>query len=324
MIHQGFNADIEGKRVFDGVLPHVSGGGLMWLNHRFACGVSAAGQQYEDHENIADRFPFPTRIHHHHITGKRDAILKRPRAIRSCCIHRHSAGTGNATVRSYIRTRKATIAGQPDTVRVFLWSSSQHFADPNQMTPSRGVCQQNGNIVKTSMFFRGMLDAMDAWATGTSPPDNRIPKRSDSTLLTAEEWHKQFPSLPGVNRQRAMVCRLMISGPMRIWFPDQTTAGDWGTAIRSWCRRSTRTATISRASAPMVQAPLGTPLGWNLRDRGQGKGYVRVYGITCRCPGPTASAIDRRPGARLLSVIATAVAMQKRLWLRQNNSWPIA
>ena len=58
MIHQGFNADIEGKRVFDGVLPHVSGGGLMWLNHRFACGVSAAGQQYEDHENIADRFPF--------------------------------------------------------------------------------------------------------------------------------------------------------------------------------------------------------------------------------------------------------------------------
>ena len=80
------------------------------------------------------------------------------------------------------------------------------------------VCQQNNNIVKTSMFFRGMLDAMDAWATdGTSPPDSRIPKRSDGTLLTAEEWHKQFPSLPGVNRRAGqMVCRLMISGPMRI------------------------------------------------------------------------------------------------------------
>ena len=109
MIHQGFNADIEGKRVFDGVLPHVSGGGLMWLNHRFACGVSAAGQQYEDHENIADRFPFSYAESTDHITGKRDAILNARRAIRSCCIHRQVPSTGNATVHSYIRTRKATI-----------------------------------------------------------------------------------------------------------------------------------------------------------------------------------------------------------------------
>jgi hypothetical protein len=57
-VHRGFNADAQGRRVFDGVMPHVSGGGLMWLNHRFASAVSPAGQQYEDHHNIADRFPF--------------------------------------------------------------------------------------------------------------------------------------------------------------------------------------------------------------------------------------------------------------------------
>ena len=48
-------------------------------------------------------------------------------------------------------------------------------------------------------------------------------------------------------------------------------------AIRSWCWRSTRTATISQASARLWQAPLGTYTGWNLRDRGQGEGYMHEF-----------------------------------------------
>src|SRR3546814_8659833 len=50
----------------------------MWLNHRFANGVNPAGQQYEDHFNCADRFPFSYAETTDHLTGKTDAILKRP------------------------------------------------------------------------------------------------------------------------------------------------------------------------------------------------------------------------------------------------------
>ena len=57
-IYRGFNADVAGRKVFDGVLAHVAGGGRMWMNHRFANAVVPAGQQYEDHDNAADRFPF--------------------------------------------------------------------------------------------------------------------------------------------------------------------------------------------------------------------------------------------------------------------------
>ncbi|HEX3500449.1 MAG TPA: hypothetical protein VHT04_14105, partial [Stellaceae bacterium] len=46
-VHLGFNEDAAGRRVFDGVLPHVAGGGRMWMNHRFANLVTPAGQQYE-------------------------------------------------------------------------------------------------------------------------------------------------------------------------------------------------------------------------------------------------------------------------------------
>ncbi len=281
MIHQGFNADSEGRRVFDGVLPHVSGGGLMWLNHRFACGVSAAGQEFEDHENVADRFPFSYAQSTDHITGETDAILKRPETD-PLVLHTQTGTEYWQRHGSLVHTdTEGNDLEQPDTVRVFLWSSSQHFADPNQKTPSKGICQQNNNIVKTSMLFRGMLDAMDAWATdGTPPPDSRIPKRSDGTLVTAEEWHRQFPNIPGVNKPRGPnglpaydfghdVAQGYISkqppdvgnGAYTILIPAVDTDGN----------------DIAGVRAPMVQAPLGTYTGWNLRVRGQGEGYMHEF-----------------------------------------------
>ena len=57
-VYLGFNDDGQGRKVFDGVLPHVAGAGKQWFNHRFSLPVVAAGQQHEDHENPADSFPF--------------------------------------------------------------------------------------------------------------------------------------------------------------------------------------------------------------------------------------------------------------------------
>lgn len=281
MIHQGFNADVEGRRVFDGVLPHVSGGGLMWLNHRFACGVSAAGQQYEDHENIADRFPFSYAETTDHITGERDAILKRPETD-PLVLHTQTGTEYWQRHGSLVHTdTEGNDLEQPENVRVFLWSSSQHFADPNQEQPSRGICQNNNNIVKTSMFFRGMLDAMDAWATeGTAPPDSRIPRRSDGTLVTAEEWLEQFPDVPGIARP---------SGPNGLpaydFGPDATKGlltkqpPDVGNGAYTVLIPAVDADgnDIAGVRAPMVEAPLGTYTGWNLRARGQGEGYMHEF-----------------------------------------------
>ena len=50
----------------------------MWMNHRFSRVVNPAGQQYEDHENYADRFPFAYGASGDHMSGWQDAILKRP------------------------------------------------------------------------------------------------------------------------------------------------------------------------------------------------------------------------------------------------------
>jgi hypothetical protein len=59
-VYRGFNADADGRRVFDGILPHVAGAGRMWLNHRFANADVSGGQQYEDHFNPPTAFRSPT------------------------------------------------------------------------------------------------------------------------------------------------------------------------------------------------------------------------------------------------------------------------
>ena len=56
-LHRGFNAAPGGGRVFDGMLPHISGGGKTAMN-RFSNLVVAASRQYEDQLNPSDRFPF--------------------------------------------------------------------------------------------------------------------------------------------------------------------------------------------------------------------------------------------------------------------------
>ena len=281
MIHQGFNADAEGRRVFDGVLPHVSGGGLMWLNHRFACGVSPAGQQYEDHENFADRFPFSYAVSTDHITGEKDAILKRPETD-PLVLHTQTGTEYWQRHGSLVHTdTQGNDLDQPDTVRVFFWASSQHFSDPNQQKPSKGICQQNNNIVKTSMLFRAMLDALDAWATdGTPPPKSRIPKRSEGTLVTAEEWRGQFPEIPGVVKPKGP-----NELPVYDFGPDTTKGllAKQPPDIRNESYTILVPAVdadgndVAGVRAPMVEVPLGTYTGWNLRSRGQGEGYMHEF-----------------------------------------------
>ena len=197
-VHGGWNADAQGRRVLDGVFSHVAGGGLMWMNHRFASVVSPAGQEYEVHHNCADRFPFSYAESTDHLTGRTDAILKRPDTD-PLIIHTQTATEYWQRRGSLVHTdTQGNDLEQPDGVRVYFWSSSQHFADPNMGVPPKGVRQQPSNVVSTSMLFRAMLDALDAWAThGTPPPPNRVPRRDDGTLVDGDTLRASFPAVPG-------------------------------------------------------------------------------------------------------------------------------
>ena len=203
-VYRGFNADAEGRRVFDGVLPHVAGAGRKWLNHRFASPIVSGGQQYEDHFNIADSFPFSYAWSTDHLTGKQDAILKRPDTD-PLVFHTQTATEYWVRRGSLAHTdTQGNDLTQPDTVRCIAGQVRSTSRIRSQGPPSRGHGQNFSNVVSTSMFFRANLDAMERWATdGTPPPPSRIPTRADGTLVSIDEWRRQFPVIPGIATPRS-------------------------------------------------------------------------------------------------------------------------
>jgi hypothetical protein len=279
-VYRGFNADAAGRRVFDAVFPHVAGAGRMWLNHRWAQPARLPGLQHEDHYCYSDRFPFAYGRTTDHLTGQTDAILQRPETD-PLVLHTFSST-------EYWQRHESLVHGEtrgrdldpPDTVRCYFWAGSQHLADPLVEAPVRGVGQQLQNAVYTSPLFRALLDHLDRWAThGTPPPTNRMPRRADGTLVTAEEWEKTFPCIPGV---------VVPPSPNRLPLYDYGPDAERGHLAKDPPEPvpggeeypifvpavDADGNEIAGIRMPGVQVPRGTYTGWNIRTQGQSPGVL--------------------------------------------------
>ena len=281
-VYHGYNEDFDGRKVFDGLIPHVSGAGLLWMNHRFANAVSPAGQEHEVHHNCADRFPFSYAVTTDHLTGKTDSILKRP-ASDPLIIHTQSATEYWQRRGSLVHTdTQGHDLEQPERVRVYAWGSSEHFADSGMSEPSRGPCQNLSNVVRTSLFLRSALDNLDLWATDdVAPPSSRYPRRSDGTLVDGNEWRHQFPPIPGVALPNGPAqLPLLDFGPdfekglLTLEPPLVLNPNGYPTLVPSVDSDGNDQGCLN---APMVLAPLATYTGWNLRARGQGHGAMHKF-----------------------------------------------
>jgi Alpha/beta hydrolase domain len=214
---------------------------------------------------------------------------------------------------------------QPDTVRIYCWASSQHFADPIPAKLERGIRQNYLNTVATSMLFRATIDAMDRWATkGVAPPESRIPRRADGTLVDFEEWRRQFPVIPGVaTPSGANLLPLLDFGSDFergiLKEPPAVVPGDGYTVLVPAVDVDGNDRAGVRA--PMVQAPLGTYCGWNLRARGFGHGAMHEFsGSYIPLPetpeerqmtgDPRKSVLERYPNADAYVTAIAAAARQ--------------
>ena len=311
-VYLGANADGAGRRVFDGILPHVAGAGRAWLNHRFAGPIVSGGQQYEDHFNPADSFPFAYAMSTDHLTGARDAILKRP-ATDPLVMHTQTATEYWNRRGSLAHTDTAgNDLPQPEGVRIYAWAGSQHFADPFARAARKAGCQNLSNTLATSMLFRALLDAMDRWATdGTPPSPSRHPTRADGTLVPMEAWQAQFPAIPGVMRPAG---------------PNPLPLLDFGPETRRGILREPPALRpgpgyavgvpavdadgneVAGVRAPMLAAPLATYTGWNPRARGFGHGALHSFeGSLLPFPDtPSERAMTGDPRPSVLERYATA------------------
>jgi hypothetical protein len=275
-LYDGFNADEHGERVFDGLMPHVSGGGLGFFNHRFASPTRHNGQ-HDNHLYPADVFPFAYGDETDPFTGRTDGILRRARASDTVpkLIHTQTSSeywhrSGSLVHTDPLGERDAEI---PPEVRIYSFGGCQH-------SPGGGLprAAANGQLADNSSDYRPMLRALllalEAWVReGREPPASVYPRLADGTLAgwrqAASGWH----ALPGVRYPEVIQCPEHLDrGPdfftlRRTTIQPPVSLGSYVVRVPAYGSDDNELGCLM---LPSVRVPLGTFTSWRLRQRAIG------------------------------------------------------
>ena len=185
----GMNRDEDGRRVFDGVLAHISGAGKVFANEAFAMPFRTATQ----HE---DRFYPEVWGAYTYRDGPGGGLL-------------HGGGFDPLVIESNTSTeywqKAASLvhsdpegqdAALPSTVRMVFVSGTEHIGHAGTLaTP--GYCANPRNPNSAGPALRAMLSNLQAWVVrGTVPPDSMVPRQGDGTGVQATAVRR--PAIPGV------------------------------------------------------------------------------------------------------------------------------
>ena len=325
-VYRGFNASDAGRRVFDGVFPHVAGAGRLALNYRFAQ-PDRYPRQHEDHLYPSDEFPFAYCGAEDPFTGEEDAILKRPDTD-PLVIHTQTATEYWQRRGSLAHTDgRGNDLPEHEHARIYLLSCLQHndAAAPLE----GGAPRYPQNPLAANPVLRALLHALDQWATeGAPPPDSRVPRRSHGELVTGDAFRASFPKLPGSacpspHRLRRLdygagFARGLISQEP----PLEEEAREYPVLTPSVDPDGNE---VSGVRVPEVAAPLATYAGWNLRK--DSETLAGIVGSALRFANTAeerAAQGDPRPSIRerypsretyLEAVRAAAVALMEQRFL---------
>jgi hypothetical protein len=272
LLYDGFNEDTQGRIVFDGLIPHVAGGGLGFFNHRFAQPNRHNGQ-HEDHLYPADVFPFTYGPSTDPYTKRTDSILGRYKDSKTQpkIMHTQSAAeywhrAGSLVHTDPLGTKDADI---PANVRIYSFGGTQH--GPAAFPPTKGINDNYTNFADYRPFLRGLLVALDDWVReGKTPPPSVYPKIADGTLVAWTREATAFPPIEGVRLPttiqqpsfndygpKFVLQRIITIEPPRI-------IGEYKVLVP---KSDTNGNDLGMLLPPEVAVPLGTYTGWNLRRK---------------------------------------------------------
>jgi len=263
-LYGGFNVDEHGRKVFDGMMPHIAGAGRGDFNTRFSQAVGL--DQY-----AALKFPFTDAVETDPLTGRSDALLgKYPGGLAPKIIYTNSSveywGTGRAAALVHTSIDGTSDLTLPANVRVYHVAGSQH--GPAQFPPrplaesggpnSRGTGQQLPNPTPHTIALRAFVLALDRWVRdGVEPPASKYPRLSDGTLTPVASL--KWPALNGVTSPKGIPepHRASVDAP----------AGSWPFLVPQVDDDGNELAGIR---LPDQAVPIGTLTGWNFRSTATG------------------------------------------------------
>jgi Alpha/beta hydrolase domain len=277
-LYQGFNEDDGGRQVFEAMIIHGVGANKIALNYRFAQPQFSHGQhvgRYGPDMNFPRTYgarPDPLN------PGTIDGILKRP-GTDPKIIHTVTSTEYWSYRASLVDTDEdgTRDLSEPENVRRYLFSSMQHGPG---IPSTRGIgnreCQQFSNPLHYGALARALLVALDRWVRdGTEPPESRVPRIDEETLVPSDQNSTRFPSIPAgptwdavtynglfnasgerdfgprVQGNRGIIDNLIpvVLSEHRVLVPKVDHIGNDIVGIRH----------------PLVEAPIATHTGWNLR-----------------------------------------------------------
>jgi hypothetical protein len=256
-LYQDFNGDEKQRMVFDGVMPHVSGGGKGQFNYRFAQ-TTRHGSHHEDNLYASDFFPFNTVEQHDPMTGARGDGLGRSR--KSGFLPKVFF-TGSSTE---YWTRSASL------IHTDVEGKKDAEIDPNvRMYFVAGLSHGDRRYGPVG---RALLTALDEWASqGIEPPPSQLPRIADGTLVSLETYRKSFPRIPGVEAPESFFIPFRLDPGPR-WHTEgiadnvpPKVGPRYGNLVPQVNADGNELAGIH---LPDIAVPLATNAGWRLRPEG--------------------------------------------------------
>jgi hypothetical protein len=256
-VYEGFNADEDGRQVFDGLLVNVAGAGRGNFNHRLAQ-PSRDAQPVVPAFYPVDVFPFTDSPVTDAVTGRTAGLLDRAAAegVVPKILYMNTGYEYWSRGGSLIHTTPDGTAdvAPPPTTRIYALTGHGHIGGP--FPPERSENATNlQNFLNYWPLTHALVDALDAWVKeGTEPPQSRYPRIADGTLVRAD-------SISG--------------GPRFAYQPFRTDGASEPPRVTD-----TYTALVPRTDAdgnelggvrmPFHSVPLAALTSWNLRDPASG------------------------------------------------------
>ncbi|RJP32395.1 MAG: hypothetical protein C4527_06055 [Candidatus Omnitrophota bacterium] len=269
-LYQGFNADEDGQRVFDAIMPTVAGGGRGSFNHRFA-EPTWTNMQHLGHSYPADRFPFTYTDATDPFSGKVDGLLRQsvktntaPKIFQVDSSAEYWSRSGSLSHTDPSGTADALV---PENVRFYLMAGSQHGY--GAFPPKQGIEQHPTNPLDYRPILRALLVALDQWTReGKNPPPSLYPRIDSATLVDWKQKSVGFPYLPGTRFPEVIQQpgwfdygpEFEFSGIVSIQPP--VSKGVYKVLVPKTDEDGNDSAGIR---LPEIAVPIGTYTGWNLR-----------------------------------------------------------
>lgn len=281
-LHLGFNADEDNKPVFEGLNVHI-GARKITLNVRFGR-PGGGGMQHEELIFPGNEPPFTWSSTLDPLSGIEGGVLDAcqkqgfmPKIVHTLSSTEYWQSRMSLRTTDVYGTKDLEI---PDNVRIYLFSSTQHWpafsSNINKMTgfPS------NSNSYLDS--WRALQITLEQWVLeGKKPPKSIYPTIKDKTLVTSNEigWQTMF-NVP----YRGLVNGLQVRdfGPQ---FDEKMMSGiisENPTVEKDKLytvlvpKVDEDNNEIGGVATLTLRVPLGTYTGWSLRKAGYGEGDLAV------------------------------------------------